>query len=205
MVRLTIPSPVTSSRSRVHGFTLIEMLVVITISAILLAVGVPMFNGTIASARASDAANSLKGAIELAVSTANGPRGVAVSACRITNPVATPLVCNNGAVGNYAAGDWAAGWAVFVEADAAGALGVIDAGDEILQVQQPFATAGGQHPEMLGGGAGIASITFNPAGDRVGGGANVFNITYPQAASGAALSRRTLTFTVKGQVSVVRN
>ena len=198
--------PSTPLSNCARGFTLIEMLVVITISAILLAVGVPMFNASIASARASDAANSLKGAIELAASTANGPRGLAVSACRVANPAATPPVCDMAAVGNYASGDWAAGWVVFVEANAAGALGVIDAGDEILQVQQAFQAAGVQHPEILGAGGPVASITFNAAGDRVGGGGiNSFNIVYPQAAAGTAVARRTLTLTIKGQVSVVRN
>lgn len=194
-----------SPQSHAFGFTLIEMLVVITISAILLAVGVPMFNSSIASARASDAANSLKGAIELAASTANGPLGFTVTACRVVDPTVARPPCDMAAVGTFAAGDWAAGWVVFVESDPAGAVGVLDANDQIIQIQQAFLSTGTQHPEAVSTGAPIATVSFNASGDRIGGGNNAFSIVYPQAGAGTTLSRRTLTFTIKGQVTVVRS
>src|SRR5882672_7292087 len=96
------------------GMTLIELLIVLAISAILLAVGVPMFNATIAGSKTAGAASDLRGALELARSEAIR-RGVTVSICRVTAPNATPPVCSNAAAGIFAAGDWASGWVVFVE------------------------------------------------------------------------------------------
>ena len=199
-----MPKPRPLPRVVASGFTLIEVLVVLTISAILLAVGVPMFNSSIASARASDAANSLKGAIELAASTASGRLGFPVTACRVVDPTLPRPPCDPAAVGTYVANDWAAGWVVFAESDAAGAIGVLDPADQILQIQQAFVAAGPNHPEILSTVGVIAVISFSPQGDRIGGGNNTFSVVYPQALAGPVQSRRNLTFTLKGQVAVTR-
>src|SRR5258706_7676504 len=103
--------------ARLHlGMTLIELLIVIAISAILLAVGVPMFNATIAGSKTAGAASDIRGALELARSEAIR-RGVNVSVCRATAPSAVPPVCDAGAAGIFAAADWASGWIVYAERD----------------------------------------------------------------------------------------
>lgn len=194
------------SACRASGFTLVEVLVVLTISAILLAVGVPMYNSSMASARASDAANTFLSAVELARSESIR-RGLNASACRVLNPTVNPPVCGTAAVniagvGNFDVGDWAAGWAVFAESDAGGADGVIDPLDIIVMIQDRFAAgSAAQHAEILGAGA-IGVITFGPNGLRVGGGN--FTVRYPQVAAGAAVSTRTVTITALGQVAVRR-
>jgi type IV fimbrial biogenesis protein FimT len=181
------------------GFTLIEVLVVLTISAILLAVGVPMFNGSIARARASDAANTLLSALELARSEAIR-RGINSTVCRVVDPAAP--ACSNAAAGNFVAGDWAAGWAVFAENNQpAGTDGVIDAGDLIVLVQDRFPTGGALRAEILGAG-NIGAITFRPDGVRVGGVGVTFAVTYPQPAAGAAIATRNVNVTALGHVTV---
>ena len=64
-----------------RGFTLVEMLVVMTISAILIAAAVPSFQWTIARNRISDATNQLLSHLEYARMEASR-RGNTVSICR---------------------------------------------------------------------------------------------------------------------------
>ncbi len=185
---------------RVRGFTLIEALVVITISAILLAVGVPMFNSTIASMRASEGANSLIAAFDLARVEALR-RGTTVSVCRVT--ATDPNACDGAAAGGFAAGDWAAGWMVF--ADLAGsAQGVFNAGvDERILLQPQLSSGGASRVEIAGVGAAVDVITFGPAGLRVGAAA-ALRVAYPQAAVGAGYSCRTVTVGAAGQTEARR-
>lgn len=176
------------------GFTLMEVLVVLTISAILVAVAVPAFNASIARARVSEAANTLLAAIELARSEAIR-RGVNVTACRITNPAAP--ACNGVADAGFADGDWAAGWVVFTESNAGGALREIDAGEPTLMIQQAFNT-GGARASMIDAGTN-STITFAPNGTLVGGALN-FQIRYPQ--NGANPITRNMTVSVLGQSTI---
>ena len=97
-----------------RGFTLVEMLVVMTISAILIAAGVPAFQWTIARNRISDGANHLLSHLEYARMEATR-RGNTVSLCRSTNPNAAvaALACSSAATATTDGNDWAAGWIVF--------------------------------------------------------------------------------------------
>lgn len=187
------------------GFTLIELLVTLTIAAILLAIGVPAFNSSIASARASDGANSLLAALELARSEAVR-RGVTVSVCRVT--ATDPTACNNAAAGSFLAGDWASGWMVFADTAAGGTAGVFDAGppaDERVQIQQQFAPAAATRIEIIDTGAGVGVVTYRPDGLRIAGGAALtFRVAYPQAAQGSGVSCRQVTVNVTGQAQVAR-
>jgi type IV fimbrial biogenesis protein FimT len=184
------------------GFTLIELLVTMTIAAILLAIAVPSFNSSIASARASDGANSLLGALELARSEAVR-RGVTVSVCRVTAVPAT--ACNNTAAGSFLVGDWAAGWMIFADTAAAGTVGVFDVGppaDEQIQFQQQFAPGAATRVEIVEA-AGVGIATYRADGLRVGA-PLVFRIAYPQAAQGAGQSCRQVTVNATGQAVIAR-
>lgn len=192
---LPMPTP-SAPRSFNAGFTLMEVLVVLTISAILVAVAVPAFNTSIARARTSEAANTLLAAVELARSEAIR-RGVNVTACRVIDPVAP--ACEAGAApGGFAAGDWAAGWVVFSETNTAGTVGELDADEPTLMIQQSFAT-GGARASMIDATANSV-ITFAPNGTRVGGGALNFEIRYPP--NGAAQATRQMTVSVLGQAAI---
>lgn len=186
------------------GFTLIELLVTLTIAAILLAIGVPMFNTSIASARASDGANSLLAAFELARSEALR-RGVTVSVCRVTAVPAT--ACNNAAGGSFVVADWAAGWMIFADSGTASAPGVFEPalaprGDEVVTYQQQFAPGAATRVEIVETkGVGIA--TYRPDGLRVGA-PLIFRVAYPQAAQGAGQSCRHVTVNATGQAAIAR-
>lgn len=198
---LSRPTPLSAMR----GFTLIELLVVMTISAILLAVGVPMFNSTIASMRASEAANSLVASLELARVEAIR-RGIPVTLCRVPSAAAT--ACDAAASGTFAADDWAVGWVVWADVPndppaAADAANVIDDNDR-LQFQPTLTTGSSSRAQIINPGA-ITTITYRPDGLRVVGGAAInFRIAYPQAAQGTAISCRQVSVDISGRVSSTR-
>ncbi|MDZ7653499.1 MAG: GspH/FimT family pseudopilin [Burkholderiaceae bacterium] len=199
------PRPAASRQLRsacAHGFTLIEVLVVMTISAILLAIGVPMFNSSIASMRASEGANSLVASLELARIEAIR-RGTTVSLCRVTST--DPTACDGAAAGGFAAGDWAAGWMVF--ADVGGSVvGTFQNGtDERIQIQVPVAVGTATRTQILNTAGAVDVITFRPDGLRVTAGAQLnFRVAYPQAAQGTALSCRSVVVDVSGRTATSR-
>jgi type IV fimbrial biogenesis protein FimT len=189
------------------GFTLIELLVTMTIAAILLAIAVPSFNSSIASARASDGANSLLGALELARSEAVR-RGVTVSACRVAS--ANPTTCG-GTATSFNNNDWAMGWIVFADNGTASAQAVFEPAltpqaDELIIAQQAFAPGGASRVEIIDTSTAVSSIvTYRPDGLRIAGGvALTFRVAYPQAAQGTGVSCRQVTVNVTGQAQVAR-
>jgi type IV fimbrial biogenesis protein FimT len=127
---------------KTRGFTLIEVLVVLTISAILVAIALPSFIGSIKRSEIASAGNSLIGAMDLARSEAIR-RNTVVVVCRSLNPQAAAPTCNNAAGNGYPAGDWAAGWVTFAKRVAGPPLNtqfVSGAnGDEVIARQVPLA------------------------------------------------------------------
>jgi type IV fimbrial biogenesis protein FimT len=186
--------------SRAGGFTLIEVLIVVAISAILLAVAVPAFNQSIARAQARDAAQTLHATLQLARSEAIR-RSVQVSVCRVTNSGAGRPPCDNTATADVPAGDWASGWVVFAEEAPGGAVGVLDAADDIVLVQQPLAGAGGTRAELVHP-ATLGLITFSPVGVITGGATVSFAIAFPQAALGAPQRQHQVVANLAGQIRV---
>ena len=75
---MTFAQPRRHVRSR--GFTLIELMVVLTISALLFAIGVPAFQNAALGGRLSAAANNLLASIQLARSEAI-KRNLPVTVC----------------------------------------------------------------------------------------------------------------------------
>ena len=89
------------------GFTLIELIVAVTILGILVGLGVPQFTDFLRNSRRAAVLNELVGSLTLARSEAVR-RGVLISMCKTVDGSA----CVSGA------GDtWAAGWLVFVNTD----------------------------------------------------------------------------------------
>lgn len=189
-----------NKRGNAHGFTLIEVLVVVAISAILLAIGIPSFNATVSRAQARDAAQTLHASLQLARSEAIR-RAVPVTVCRTTNPgaVVAALACDNSAVAGFPAGDWASGWIIFAEQPAVGTIGVIDAGDAVIRVQDRLG-AGGRRAELLAGGGG--AVTFTPLGVLQGGAELQFVANVPQAALGAPQFTQNVMVRLAGQITV---
>ncbi|TCO74288.1 pilus assembly FimT family protein [Chromatocurvus halotolerans] len=66
---------------RNHGFTMIELMVIVAVDGILVAVGVPSFNNFLVSSRTSALANDITSAVNLARS------GRCQDSCRVNHPV----------------------------------------------------------------------------------------------------------------------
>ncbi len=88
-----------------QGFTLIELMVTVSVAAILLAVGVPNFSDMVKNNRMATTANELVGALNLARSEAI-KRGVRVTVCKS----ADGATCTT-------SGNWEQGWIVFTDID----------------------------------------------------------------------------------------
>lgn len=99
-----------------YGFTLIELMITLAIVAIVLAVGVPSFQGMMRNNRIAAHTNDFLGSLNLARSEAI-KRGQRV------------------ALAPNAVGNWGQGWTIFVDADDDG---VLDAGEIILRRHEAF-------------------------------------------------------------------
>lgn len=103
----------------VAGFTLLELMVTVAIVAILLAVGLPSFEGILRSNRVATSTNDLMASISLARSEATrNPTGAAI--CTSSDGVA----CG---------GTWNNGWMVWIDVDGDGTP---DAGERVVRYTQ---------------------------------------------------------------------
>jgi type IV fimbrial biogenesis protein FimT len=128
------------------GFTLMEMVILMAIIAIIAAVAMPNAGGYIDNNRMSAAASDMMAALQTGRSEAVG-RNSAITLCTV----------NSSATGCAGDANWEAGWLLFVDEDADGA---VDAGEEIIQYHEPI--VGGV---TLRGTAGVnGPITFFPSG-----------------------------------------
>ncbi|MBX3704489.1 MAG: GspH/FimT family pseudopilin [Steroidobacteraceae bacterium] len=100
------------------GFTLLELMMAITVLAILLAIAVPTFGSVIRSNRIATATNELVTALTLARSESM-KRGDSVTVCASDDSA----LCAGSE-------DWSTGWIVFVDTDGNGSRG---AGEPLLQ------------------------------------------------------------------------
>ena len=107
------------------GFTLIELMVTVSLAAILLATAVPSFKSTIQSNRLSAQANEFMLAMTYAKSEA---------VKRNTQVVVCSRATDNSCSGDV---NWDTGWLVFVDSDGDG---VVSAGEEggVLKVRSPL-------------------------------------------------------------------
>lgn len=93
--------------ARPSGFTLIELMITLTVAAILLAVAVPSFTDIIRNNRLTAASNDLLRSTQLARSEAV-KRQTPVVVCAATDAMAAQPTCSKGAFSQ---------WIVFVDAD----------------------------------------------------------------------------------------
>jgi type IV fimbrial biogenesis protein FimT len=89
------------------GFSLVELMVVITIVAVLMALGVPSYRYVTNSNRVSSEVNALLGDLQFARSEAI-KEGATVTVCPTANPTATLPICNAGS----GSSEWDKGWIV---------------------------------------------------------------------------------------------
>ncbi|MCU0976327.1 MAG: GspH/FimT family pseudopilin [Steroidobacteraceae bacterium] len=128
------------------GVTLLELMVAITVLALLLGIGVPSFTNVIRNNRLATQANELVTAFNVARSEAS-KRGLPVSVC----------VSSNGTACDTASPNWANGWIVFTDTATAGE---VDGTDEVLQVTGRLAAGYGLEEAEVG----ASFIQFLPSG-----------------------------------------
>ena len=109
---------------RQRGMTLVELLVTVTISAILLGIGLPGYGYFVNQSRLVGLTNEMVGALNFTRSEAI-KRGVRVTMCTTSGAGAAGPACESGT-------GWEQGWLIFVDG---GVTGVKDAGDQILWVK----------------------------------------------------------------------
>jgi type IV fimbrial biogenesis protein FimT len=133
------------NRNRTDGFTIIELLITMSIAAIVLTIGVPSFQNMVKDRRSQTSLQTLITDLEMARSEAM-TRNQSVVLCRHDGETATPAACSTSA-------DWEDGWVIFVDTDGDDKVDT----DELLRV-----TA------SLGSGLNLdyskASITFSSRG-----------------------------------------
>ena len=200
---------------RSRGFTLGELLVVMTISAILIAAAVPWFQWTIARNRISDATNQLLSHLEYA-RMESSRRGNTISICRNPTPnlplAALVGTCSSAATATTDGNDWAAGWIVFEKVPPNVDASNFEAGDQVVFRQQAMDAAGVR--VMVHTNIGTERVAFQPRGTGGMIGPGTFAITYGTApapvanrAFGAiALTNagRCIPITLIGSMSIVR-
>lgn len=103
------------------GFTLIELMIAVSMAAIVLTFGVSGFQNLIREARAATHSSRLMAALNLARSEAI-KRGIQVTVCK-ANLAASPPQCDTGKCNaSTGSGCWENGWIVFADANGNGTL-----------------------------------------------------------------------------------
>jgi len=109
------------NKKAAQGFTLVELMVTVSVLAIVLGVGVPGFQELIQNNRMTVSVNDMVTDLNLARSEAV-KRGSSVTLCR-RNDAGT--ACN-------ASGNWLSGWIIFIDPDGDG---TVDTGEQIIRVR----------------------------------------------------------------------
>jgi len=131
---------------RHSGSTITELMVVVTIVAILLSIGVPSFRYVTNSYRMSAEVNSLLGDLQYARAEAI-KEGQPVVVCTST----TGTSCSG-------SNSWQSGWIVFQDLNN---NGQVDANEKVLHIQAAFT---GTTPDTFSPNTGVNQISFNREG-----------------------------------------
>lgn len=179
-----------------HGFTMLELLVVVAIVGIITSIALPNYRSFLVSNRSATNAALLHGAITHAKTLA-GISG-AVTICKSENPDAPTPACSNVASTGTNTG-WGSGWIIFQDTNA---NGLYDAGDTLIKVQPALfldATAGSIIPVPASQAITLGGI----GGTTITGAAMYFYIKPPDSYMGATYDRYVCLSTVR-KVSVVK-
>ncbi|MFZ6750112.1 GspH/FimT family pseudopilin [Undibacterium sp. Ren11W] len=148
---------------KMEGFTFVELMITITIIAILLAIAIPSLSAFINNNRVSTSINEFVGTVALARSEAI-KQGRLVTVCRSANATSATPTCDSGAT------DWASGWLTYVESSTTTNVGTYEAAEVILARKAAL-------PNILIP-ASVASITFNSSGQPISTATTTFNFSY---------------------------
>lgn len=122
----TISADMHQRSQRQAGFTLLELIIALAISAILLGLALPSFRSLMGDSKMTSTSNALVFALQTARSEAI-KRSMPVALCASATPLAADATCGGSGYGN--------GWVVYADENSNGSLD----GDEfvVLQVDSP--------------------------------------------------------------------
>jgi type IV fimbrial biogenesis protein FimT len=171
------------SHGRMAGFTVTELVMVMTIIGVLAAIGIPSFKYVTVSNRISSEINGLLGDMQFARSQAI-KQGLTVTVCSSSDGA----TCNTGPAGNT----WSTGWIVFLDSNS---NQQVDAGEQVIRVQPPF---GGT--DTLISSVSYAAATYNRMGYAPTYTGTTININLHDSSNTTAWTR-CLAITASGSVS----
>jgi type IV fimbrial biogenesis protein FimT len=147
--------PQRRASKRMSGVTLVELMMTLSLVAILMAIGVPSYKYVTNANRLAGEVNGLLGDMQFARGEAI-KEGQTVVICSSTDGA----TCSNSS-------SWKAGWIVFSDSNANGS---VDAGETVRRVQNAFNSS-----DTLNADNNISAVSFNREGFAPGG--NIVTIT----------------------------
>jgi type IV fimbrial biogenesis protein FimT len=175
-----------------QGFTLVEALVVIALTAILVSMAIPEFRNFSARRGVVAQVSELASTIRLARTEAI-KRGLPITVCRNSAAEGATPVCAGDAAGQ----GWATGWVMFVDR---GVRGTIDAADLVLKVQPPFTNSGG----IVTPDGSAYALTFEPNGVAVGAAQRlIFSPAIPSGDTAYSALQKTVCISFNGSTRLV--
>ncbi len=174
------------SQFRSRGFTLIELMVTISILAVLMSLAVPSFRGMIASTRLTSANNDLMAAFALARANAI-KTGNRVTICMSANGTSCTTT-----------GGWQQGWISFIDTTRSSASATVDSGETILTTSGALAA-----DVVVKGNLPYISYSADGQSKTIQGGFNSGTIRVCSTSSGLSDDKRArnLTLNSAGRIS----
>lgn len=159
-------------RNRQHGFTLIELIVVVSIAATLMTLAAPSLIAFMRRSAMQSVNNDFVNAIQRTRAEAVN-RNTCATICKSANTDAAAPRCTPGASGVYAGDDWHMGWIVYLNPTCDRTVDAADPADagNIILVRQP-----GDPRYSLATSNTTKSLTFGPQGSLPLGSAGSFSL-----------------------------
>lgn len=177
---------------RQRGFTVIELLVVVTVIAILSAIALPSFSNAYMTNRLASYSNNFVASVQFARSEAI-KRGVPMIMC----------ASSNGTSCTTSASSWQPGWIVYCEASSSTATSCTSGGSSLLVLQKQDALSSSYSFTTTSPSTSGYSISFPAGGVGVSVGASsAASLKLCRSSPSAGEQERVITVSASGRTSV---
>ena len=163
------------------GFTLVELMIVVTIMVVLIAIGVPSYQSLITSNNIAAESNSLLGDLQYARSQAI-KQGLPVRVCSADTSGSAPYTCSGSS-------SWSRGWVTYTNNPPTNTVA-----NSVLRVQQPLTSTDTMTSTST---TALSSVSFNNFGfSTIKGSVTISPLS-------GSVSSKTVCISVVGNVQVV--